>query len=167
MSRYVLLAACLLLTACQPHDSKTPVYSFGVGQAQPVNTGGNLSPVAPAPSTDFTLTVFSGNNQKGALGQPLTEPLVVEVRDATGRLCDNVYVMFQAETLGKVLGLGSETSGDGYYVVTPPGSGRAGATAIPAALTPQKVKAYVLPTPASSSTPANSSNVVEFTVTGQ
>lgn len=163
--RSIALAACLLLAACGSNDNKSSFPGSGsqVGSAQPVGA----SPAAPSPSTVFALSIYSGDNQIASVGSAVADPLVVEVRDANGSLCDGIYVKFEAEIPGDVLDLGTATSGDGYYLVTPHGSARAGVGAEPAAPGSHRVRARVLPTPAGIATPQNSSNDVFFTVIGQ
>lgn len=62
------------------------------------------------------------------------DPLEVEVLDASGAPADNVYIQFQDPTTGAVLGLGTTTTGMGFYLGMGPGTGLAGVPWQPAQL---------------------------------
>lgn len=55
--------------------------------------GGDLT--LPGPGTPATLTIIAGDGQSGSQGQPLADPLVVEVRDGEGRALAGTIVAFR------------------------------------------------------------------------
>jgi len=55
--------------------------------------GGDLT--LPGPGSPATLTIIAGDGQSGSQGQPLADPLVVEVRDGEGRPLAGTNVAFR------------------------------------------------------------------------
>jgi invasin-like protein/filamin/ABP280 repeat protein/Big-like domain-containing protein len=74
--------------------------------------GGDLT--LPNEGQPSALTVASGNNQNGTIGEPLIDPLVVRVTDGFGDPVAGVTVVWSAETGGTVSPASSVTSADGY-----------------------------------------------------
>ncbi|HEU4953263.1 MAG TPA: invasin domain 3-containing protein [Gemmatimonadales bacterium] len=74
--------------------------------------GGDLT--LPNEGQPSALTVASGNNQNGTIGEALLDPLVVRVTDGFGDPVAGVTVVWSAETGGTVDPASSVTSADGY-----------------------------------------------------
>jgi len=55
--------------------------------------GGDLT--LPGPGSPATLTIIAGDGQSGSQGQPLADPLVVEVQDGEGRPLAGTTVAFR------------------------------------------------------------------------
>ena len=83
------------------------VTSVAPGTATITATFGSLAPasvtVGDIAAVPTMLTLVSGDNQTGAVGQPLASPFVVKVTDANNRPVPNVPVSFAAITGGGIL----------------------------------------------------------------
>ena len=94
--------------------------SVGTNTLNAVFSGLPPVPFAATASADVPskLTVVSGDNQSGVVGQPLASPFVVRVADANDNPVENVSVTWTAIGGGSVSSATSATSADGLAQVT-------------------------------------------------
>lgn len=112
------------------------VLIIGCNRSYPAHNNWAPAPVIPIPQPPVTppvpvtyiLAPEGLATVSGLVGEKLT--LYVKVT-ANGAPVDNVYVKFE-NVSGTVYGLGTDTTGTGHWLIGPPGSGIAGAYAIPA-----------------------------------